>query len=82
MREALRQLESEGWAKVAVHKGATVAPASAEEAREIYEIRSALESLAIGLAIPMHTAATLARIRCSVPRRRTRGEPVAVRRAQ
>ncbi|MGF6774399.1 DNA-binding GntR family transcriptional regulator [Paraburkholderia sp. GAS199] len=59
VREALRQLESEGWAKVAVNKGATVAPLSADEAREIYEIRSALESLAIGLAIPNHTAATL-----------------------
>src|SRR6202008_4214410 len=59
VREALRQLESEGWAKVEVHKGATVAPLSADEAREIYEIRSALESLALGLAIPQHTAATL-----------------------
>jgi DNA-binding GntR family transcriptional regulator len=59
VREALRQLESEGWARVAVNKGATVALLSAEEAREIYEIRSALESLAIGLAIPQHTAATL-----------------------
>jgi DNA-binding transcriptional regulator YhcF (GntR family) len=60
VREALRQLESEGWAKAAVHKGATVAPLSADEAREIYEIRSALESLALGLAIPHHTDATLA----------------------
>ncbi|WMY12798.1 GntR family transcriptional regulator [Paraburkholderia phenoliruptrix] len=59
VREALRLLETEGWAKVAVHKGATVAPLSADEAREIYEIRSALESLAIGLAIPRHTPATL-----------------------
>jgi len=59
VREALRQLESEGWAKAEVHKGATVAPLSADEAREIYEIRAALESLAIGLAIPNHTAATL-----------------------
>jgi DNA-binding GntR family transcriptional regulator len=59
VREALRQLESEGWAKTAVHKGATVAPLSRDEAREIYEIRSALESLAIGLAIPLHTPATL-----------------------
>jgi DNA-binding GntR family transcriptional regulator len=59
VREALRQLEGEGWAKVAMHKGATVAPLSADEAREIYEIRSALESLAIGLAIPQHTPATL-----------------------
>ncbi|MFT4067155.1 GntR family transcriptional regulator [Paraburkholderia sp.] len=59
VREALRQLESEGWARVAVNKGATVAPLSADEAREIYEIRSALESLALSLAIPRHTAATL-----------------------
>jgi DNA-binding GntR family transcriptional regulator len=59
VREALRQLESEGWTKVEVHKGATVAPLSAAQAREIYEIRSALESLAIGLAIPLHTEATL-----------------------
>lgn len=59
VREALRQLESEGWAKVELHKGATVAPLSADEAREIYEIRASLESLAISLAIPAHTEATL-----------------------
>jgi DNA-binding GntR family transcriptional regulator len=59
VREALRQLESEGWAKVEMNKGATVAPLSPDEAREIYEIRAALESLAIGLAIPAHTPATL-----------------------
>lgn len=59
VREALRQLESEGWTKVEMHKGATVAPLSADEAREIYEIRAALESLAIARAIPSHTEATL-----------------------
>lgn len=59
VREALRQLESEGWAKAEMHKGATVAPLSAEEAREIYEIRAALEALALALAIPNHTEATL-----------------------
>jgi DNA-binding GntR family transcriptional regulator len=59
VREALRQLESEGWAKVEMNKGATVALLSADEAREIYEIRAALESLAIGLAIPAHTPASL-----------------------
>jgi DNA-binding GntR family transcriptional regulator len=59
VREALRQLESEGWAKVEMNKGAAVAPLSADEAREIYEIRAALESLAIGLAIPAHTPASL-----------------------
>jgi len=59
VREALRQLASEGWATIEMHKGASVASLSADEAREIYEIRSALESLALGLAIPRHTAATL-----------------------
>ncbi|MDR7008517.1 GntR family transcriptional regulator [Paraburkholderia strydomiana] len=73
VREALRLLETEGWAKVAVHKGATVAPLSADEAREIYEIRSALESLAIGLAIPRHTAATLRE--CAVLCRAAEREP-------
>jgi DNA-binding GntR family transcriptional regulator len=59
VREALRQLESEGWAKVEMHKGATVAPLSADEAREIYEIRAGLENVAIACAIPAHTEATL-----------------------
>jgi DNA-binding GntR family transcriptional regulator len=59
VREALRQLASEGWAKIEVNKGASVAPLCADEAREIYEIRSALESLALGLAIPKHTAQSL-----------------------
>ncbi len=61
VREALRQLESEGWARVEMNKGATVAPLSAAEAREVYEMRAALESLAIGLAIPAHTPASLCR---------------------
>jgi DNA-binding GntR family transcriptional regulator len=59
VREALRQLESEGWAKAEMNKGATVALLSADEALEIYEIRAALESLAIGLAIPAHTRESL-----------------------
>lgn len=59
VREALRQLESEGWTKVEMNKGATVAPLSADEAREIYEIRAALESLALTLAIDHHTEETL-----------------------
>jgi len=59
VREALRQLESEGWTRVEMHKGATVAPLSADEAREIYEIRAALEGLALTLAIPHHTDETL-----------------------
>jgi DNA-binding GntR family transcriptional regulator len=61
VREALRQLESEGWVRTETHKGATVSPLVADEAREIYEIRAALESLAIGFAIERHTDETLRR---------------------
>ncbi len=61
VREALRQLESEGWVRSETHKGATVSPLLADEAREIYEIRAALESLAIGFAIDHHTQHTLER---------------------
>jgi DNA-binding GntR family transcriptional regulator len=60
VREALRLLESENWVTIELHRGASVALQSAEEAREIYEIRAALERLAIGLAGPHHTVATLA----------------------
>jgi len=59
VREALRQLESEGWIKGELNKGATVAPLNANEAREIYEIRASLESLALACAIPAHTPTTL-----------------------
>lgn len=59
VREALRQLESEGWVQIEQHKGATVSALDAGEAREIYEMRAVLESLALRLAIPAHTARTL-----------------------
>ncbi|WP_250499620.1 GntR family transcriptional regulator [Caballeronia sp. GAWG1-5s-s] len=59
VREAFRQLESEGWVKIEPNRGAAVSPQSADEAREIYEIRASLESLAIGIAIAHHTPETL-----------------------
>jgi DNA-binding GntR family transcriptional regulator len=63
VREAFRQLESEGWVTTEPNRGASVSLQSADEAREIYEIRAALESLAIGLAIGRHTPQTLAHCR-------------------
>jgi DNA-binding GntR family transcriptional regulator len=63
VREAFRQLESEGWVTTEPNRGASVSLQSADEAREIYEIRAALESLAIGLAIDRHTPQTLAHCR-------------------
>ena len=63
VREAFRQLDSEGWVTIEQNRGASVSLQSADEAREIYEIRASLESLAIGIAIERHTDATLAEAR-------------------
>jgi DNA-binding GntR family transcriptional regulator len=46
VREALRQLETEGLIEVVPNKGPIVASISPEQARSIYEVRGALESLA------------------------------------
>ena len=62
VREALRQLESEGWVTILANKGASVRPLSIEEAREIYEILSALECTALKIALPKHTSETFGRI--------------------
>ena len=59
VREALRQLESEGWVQIAQNKGATVTELDANEAREIYEMRSVLECHLLRLAIPAHHAGSL-----------------------
>lgn len=50
VREALKQLEVEGLLVYAPHKGVRVASFSLEEAAEIYQIRGALEALAVRLA--------------------------------
>jgi DNA-binding GntR family transcriptional regulator len=52
VREALRQLESEGLVVFTPHRRVSVADLSTDELREIYEIRIALELLALDLAVP------------------------------
>jgi DNA-binding GntR family transcriptional regulator len=59
VREALRQLESEGWIVLQRNRGARVSPLSVEEVREIYEIRASLEATALRLAAPHHTPQSL-----------------------
>lgn len=59
VREALRQLESEGWIVFQRNRGARVSSLSADEAREIYEIRASLEVTALRLAAPNHTPDSL-----------------------
>jgi DNA-binding GntR family transcriptional regulator len=46
VREALRQLETEGLVQMVPNKGPIVALISPEQARSIYEVRGALEALA------------------------------------
>ncbi|MDJ0798193.1 MAG: GntR family transcriptional regulator [Calothrix sp. MO_167.B12] len=52
VREALRQLEVEGLVNFYAHRGAVVSALSPAEVEEIGEIRVALETTAIKLAIP------------------------------
>ncbi|HRO59265.1 MAG TPA: GntR family transcriptional regulator [Burkholderiaceae bacterium] len=46
LREALQHLQAEGLITMVPHKGPVVARLSADEARELYEVRGALEALA------------------------------------
>jgi DNA-binding GntR family transcriptional regulator len=52
VREALRQLEAEGLVEIHPHRGAFVASLAVEDIKGIYEIRIALESLALEFAAP------------------------------
>ncbi len=56
VREALRRLEAEGLVVLHANRGAVVAPLVPQEAQEIAEIRGALETLALRLALPNLTA--------------------------
>jgi DNA-binding GntR family transcriptional regulator len=62
VREALRQLESEGWIEVHRNRGARVSSLGADEVREIYEIRALLETAALRLAAPRHDAHSIDRL--------------------
>jgi DNA-binding GntR family transcriptional regulator len=61
IREALRQLESEGLIKLIPNKGPIVATLTLEEAKNIYEVRKVMEGLACRLfaerATPSQTEA-------------------------
>ncbi len=52
IREALRRLDAEGLVTLQPYKGAIVASMSADELNEIYEMRIALEELALRRSVP------------------------------
>ncbi|WP_320507420.1 GntR family transcriptional regulator [Dongia soli] len=55
LREALKQLEAEGFVTIASHKGATVAPLSVAEIEELFQLRLHLETWILSLALPRLT---------------------------
>lgn len=55
VREALRQLDAEGFVTLNPHRGAVVVALSAVEVEEIYDIRVALETQALRQALPHFT---------------------------
>lgn len=59
IREALRRLEAEGLVTLQPYRGATVAQLSVQELREIYEIRIALETLALRVGVPEMSPGTI-----------------------
>ena len=61
VREALRQLEGEGLVTIYPNRGAIVANLSRADIREIYAIRTTLETAALRTAIPLLSPAALRR---------------------
>jgi GntR family transcriptional regulator, trigonelline degradation regulator len=57
IREALRELAAEGLVTTIPNKGTVVAQVTVEEARQLYQVRSALEGLAGRLFVENATAA-------------------------
>lgn len=62
VREALRQLEAEGWVQILPNRGPFVADMTPARVRELYEVRGALEGLAAQLCAERATPQDLARM--------------------
>ncbi|GAB98061.1 DNA-binding GntR family transcriptional regulator [Kineosphaera limosa] len=66
LREALRRLKSEGLVELDSHRDARVTPLRAEEARDLLELRRALEPVAVGLAADRRTSADIEAMRAAL----------------
>lgn len=66
LREALRRLLTEGLVELDSHRDARIPVLRAEQARDLLELRSALDPLAAALAAERRTADDLARMRATL----------------
>lgn len=66
LREALRRLKSEGLVELDAHRDARVTPLTAEEARDLLEIRRSLDPLAAALAAERRTKDDIQALRAAV----------------
>jgi DNA-binding GntR family transcriptional regulator len=65
LREALRRLKGEGLVRLDAHRDAQVADLTAEEARDLLEMRRSLDPAAAALAAERRTKADIAGIRAA-----------------
>lgn len=72
LREALKQLEAEGFVTIAPHKGAVVATLSAAEAEELFALRLQLETWLLRDAIPRMREADFAHLDAIIDESRAR----------
>ena len=63
VREALRQLEAEGFVRLLPNRGAIVRELSIQDIRDVYQIRIVLEGLAARLAAPRSSREQIGRLR-------------------
>lgn len=77
IREALRQLESERLIRIEPQVGPMVVRIGADEARQLYEVRAALEATAARLAAKRRTADELAGLQASLRSIERRLEPLS-----
>jgi DNA-binding GntR family transcriptional regulator len=63
VREALQALQGEGFVELEPRRGARVAVVSADQARELFEVREVLEGLVASLAATRRSDAELAEMR-------------------
>jgi DNA-binding GntR family transcriptional regulator len=78
LREALGRIASEGLVTITPRRGAVVTQLSRQEFIDAYQVREALETLAVRLAVPLMSDAEIAHLRelCELMARAARDEEV------